>query len=217
MEAQFRSLDRAIQSQPMPPEFRDTQATVSCNDCHAKSLVKYHWLGLKCAICDSYNTAQLSILSEPGTETPAIEGGEPESRGVSEHSARERLPSTLLVPGSTRHRRHSSYMYPAEESPEADAIAQYPVPQRIARSVSPMNRRGFLDSFTALFSGDTDDSEYEDDDLDFWGREGPRSTTTVENIEEDIDDDIEDSDSDDEGDDCDGDDEEDEFELLGHR
>lgn len=216
MEAQFLSLDRAIESQPMPPQFRDTQAMVSCNDCYAKSLVKYHWLGLKCGICDSYNTAQLSILSDPGAEAPTVEDREAENRGIPEQITRERSPSTLLVPGSTLHRRHSSYMYPVEESPEADAIAQYPAPQRIARSVSPMNRRGFLDSFAALFSGDTDDSEYEDDDLDFWGREGPRSTTTVENIEDDIEDDIEDSDSD-EGDDCDGDDEEDVFELLGHR
>jgi ribosomal protein S27E len=50
METQFRNLDRTIESQPMPPQFQDTKALVSCNDCSAKSSTKYHWLGLKCAV-----------------------------------------------------------------------------------------------------------------------------------------------------------------------
>lgn len=50
MEMQFRQLDRAIESQPMPGQFRDTKALVYCNDCCAKTSVKYHWLGLKCAV-----------------------------------------------------------------------------------------------------------------------------------------------------------------------
>ena len=72
MEMSFRNLDRAIDSQPMPPQFRDTKALVYCNDCCARSSVQYHWLGLKCAICDSYNTAQLQILSEipPNSHSP---------------------------------------------------------------------------------------------------------------------------------------------------
>lgn len=48
MESTFRNLDRTIQSQPMPAEFEDTRALIYCNDCGAKSFVKYHWLGLKC-------------------------------------------------------------------------------------------------------------------------------------------------------------------------
>lgn len=50
MEARFRNLDHTIESQPMPPEFRDTKAFVHCNDCGAKSAVQYHWLGLKCEL-----------------------------------------------------------------------------------------------------------------------------------------------------------------------
>ena len=50
MEMQFRHLERAIESQPMPPQFQDTKALVYCNDCSAKTTVKYHWLGLKCAM-----------------------------------------------------------------------------------------------------------------------------------------------------------------------
>ena len=50
METQFRNMDRAIESQPMPAQFEDTKALVYCNDCYAKSSVKYHWLGLKCGV-----------------------------------------------------------------------------------------------------------------------------------------------------------------------
>jgi hypothetical protein len=217
METQFRNLDRAIDNQPMPPQFRDTKAMVSCNDCYAKSAVKYHWLGLKCAICDSYNTVQLSILSDPAVPVPASENREGDSRASAEQSARERSTSHLLAPGPTRHRRHSSYMYPAEGASEADGLPSYSVRQRIARSVSPMHRRGLLDSFAAIFGGDTDDSEYEEDDLDFWGRDGPRSTTTAENIEDDVEDTDSDDDSASAADDCDEGDDEDQFQLLGHR
>lgn len=50
MEMQFRQLDRTIEAQPMPPQFRDTTAWVYCNDCCAKTSVRYHWLGLKCGV-----------------------------------------------------------------------------------------------------------------------------------------------------------------------
>ncbi|KAL4868186.1 hypothetical protein BDV12DRAFT_186169 [Aspergillus spectabilis] len=62
MEATFRNLDRTIQSQPMPADFKDTKAIITCNDCGTKSVVKYHWLGLRCDMCESYNTTQLSVL-----------------------------------------------------------------------------------------------------------------------------------------------------------
>lgn len=48
MEATFRGLDRAIEAQPMPADFEDTKALIYCNDCCAKSVAMYHWLGLKC-------------------------------------------------------------------------------------------------------------------------------------------------------------------------
>lgn len=214
METHFRNLDRAIDNQPMPSEFRDTQAMVSCNDCCAKSAVKYHWLGLKCAICDSYNTVQLSILSDPDVAVPGMENREAVSGTVTEQGDGELSFSALLIPPPRR--RHSSYMHPAEGVLEIDGLPPFSVPQRIARSVSPMHRRGFLDSVAALLGGETDESEADDDDLDFWGRDGPRSSTTAEIIE----DDIEDTDSDESAsvaDDCEEGEDEDQFELLGHR
>ena len=50
MEMTFKQIDRDIESQPMPAQFQDTKALVYCNDCSAKTTVKYHWMGLKCAV-----------------------------------------------------------------------------------------------------------------------------------------------------------------------
>lgn len=67
MDLQWRKLTQAIESQPMPETFANTRAVVKCNDCSAKSSVKYHWLGNQCGSCDSYNTNELRILG--GTES----------------------------------------------------------------------------------------------------------------------------------------------------
>lgn len=67
MESQFRRLDRHIEEQPMPEEYRNNRAYVFCNDCQTRSTTKYHWLGSKCAICESYNTTQLELLGPPQT------------------------------------------------------------------------------------------------------------------------------------------------------
>jgi tyrosyl-DNA phosphodiesterase 2 len=66
MEYQFRNFDIAILNQPMPAEYADARAVISCNDCSAKTQTVYHWLGLKCAVCRSYNTTQLQLLNMPG-------------------------------------------------------------------------------------------------------------------------------------------------------
>jgi hypothetical protein len=218
METQFRNLDRAIDNQPMPPQFQDTEAMVSCNDCYAKSAVKYHWLGLKCAICDSYNTAQLSILSDPSVAVPDIESREAGSRTVLDQGTGESTSPALVVPGPTRYRRHSAHALPPTEMSETSVgFPPYSVPQRTARSVSPMHRRGLFDSFVAILGGETDDSRYEDDELDFWGRDEQRSATTLDNIEDDMDDSDSDGDSVSATDDCDEGEDEDLFQLLGHR
>ncbi|KAF2086160.1 zf-CHY-domain-containing protein, partial [Saccharata proteae CBS 121410] len=63
MELQWRKLEHAIQSQPMPPQFADTRAVIHCNDCSVRSSVMYHWLGNQCGHCDSFNTNELQLLS----------------------------------------------------------------------------------------------------------------------------------------------------------
>ncbi|KAJ5212693.1 uncharacterized protein N7498_004339 [Penicillium cinerascens] len=91
MESTFRNLDRTIESQPMPEEFTDTKGLIYCNDCGAKSVVKYHWLGLKCDLCESYNTAQMRVLH--GDVSAVLE-----EEGVSDLSSRPRS-SSLNVNG----------------------------------------------------------------------------------------------------------------------
>ncbi|KAI1136582.1 zf-CHY-domain-containing protein [Hypoxylon sp. FL0543] len=212
MELQFRNLDIAIQTQPMPPEFQDTRALVLCNDCSAKSSVKYHWLGLKCGVCSSYNTAQLQILgmAEEAIETDLI-GRENQ---YSELSA-SRAPGTSEEVDATRtrdvRRRHSSNV-------ARSTINRPPLepdyPDRLARSVSPPANPALAWNPPAGFLAETEEEEREDL-LGFWSRV-PRSITS--NDGED-DDDAETSDdeymssSEYEEDEEDVDD----FELLGHR
>ncbi|KAF8544077.1 zinc-ribbon-domain-containing protein [Trichophaea hybrida] len=62
MESQFRSLDVEIESQPLPSPYAAWRCLISCNDCSAKSNVRFHFLGLKCDNCASYNTSQVRII-----------------------------------------------------------------------------------------------------------------------------------------------------------
>lgn len=220
METQFRNLDRAIDNQPMPPQFRNTLAMVSCNDCHAKSAVKYHWLGLKCAICDSYNTAQLSILSEPEAEAPVTGTGDAQSNSPMGQEPREMSSSTHLIPGISRSRRHSSHIHSSSSQGETGRISPFAVPSRVGRSVSPA--RGLGPFTNPLTSGAESDSG-DEDDLDFWGRDSPRtrrSRATHDDADAQDDNDIEyeddSSDSESENDD-DDDGEEEPFAIFGHR
>lgn len=52
----------------MPEEYRDKFMTVQCNDCQAKSRVKFHIMGGKCSKCRSYNTSRVgdNLMDENG-------------------------------------------------------------------------------------------------------------------------------------------------------
>lgn len=62
MESQFRALDAEIEAQPLPVPYDKWRCLISCNDCSAKDNVPFHFLGLRCENCKSYNTSQLRIL-----------------------------------------------------------------------------------------------------------------------------------------------------------
>ncbi|KAI5809012.1 zinc-ribbon-domain-containing protein [Peziza echinospora] len=62
MESQFRALDIEISSQPLPAPYDNWRCLISCNDCSARSNVSFHFLGLKCEICRSYNTRQIRLI-----------------------------------------------------------------------------------------------------------------------------------------------------------
>ncbi|OTA57862.1 zf-CHY-domain-containing protein [Hypoxylon sp. EC38] len=217
MELQFRNLDMAIQTQPMPPEFQDTRALVLCNDCSAKSSVKYHWLGLKCGVCSSYNTAQLQILgmTDEAIETDLI-GREAQ---FSELSA-SRGPGAADDIDGTRardiRRRHSSNV---ARSTINRPFMEPDYPDRLARSVSPPANLALAWNPPAGFLAETEEEEREDL-LGFWSRV-PRSITSNDGDDDDADasdDEYMSSSEDEEDEEEEGDEDDvDDFELLGHR
>jgi len=55
----FRMLDSAVRMQPMPHSYASTFSKVYCQDCCQEGLVHYHFVGLKCDKCGSYNTREI--------------------------------------------------------------------------------------------------------------------------------------------------------------
>ncbi|KAI0013263.1 zf-CHY-domain-containing protein [Xylariaceae sp. FL0662B] len=223
MELQFRNLDIAIQTQPMPPEFQDTRALILCNDCSAKSSVKYHWLGLKCGVCQSYNTAQLRILglADEAVSTDFL-GRDAEFSRLSASGNQ----GPIEVPESSGardiRRRHSSNV---ARTTTTEPTLDPQVPDRLARSVSPVpNHAPNWNSSTGSSVAEEEEDEDKEDILGFW-RRLPRSIASNDDDDDDDDnDDDEDaseeesvSSSEEEIGDEDEDDDLDDFELLGHR
>jgi len=195
METQFRRLDHHIDEQPMPEEYRDNRAYVFCNDCNSRSITKYHWLGLKCSICESYNTTQLELL-----------GPEQTPQQVREHNERAQRLGEAGLTASQSHTPAAEMMSPANEEVPLplqhampDQRAQSPIsphllphsPTRSTRSVTPVvgsyfgtgqqveeNRRG---SYFSIFSAGqpttpsgSRNEHANDEDMVFWGGHSPR-------------------------------------------
>jgi hypothetical protein len=59
MTEYFALLDSAIRMQPMPPAYAATTSNIYCQDCCKMGNVTYHFVGLKCQHCQSYNTREL--------------------------------------------------------------------------------------------------------------------------------------------------------------
>lgn len=228
METQFRNLDMLIQGQPMPTEFRDTKALVLCNDCSGKCTVAYHWLGLKCSICRSYNTVELQILGgAAGTVQAAVPRDQAPStsvqpvapvstpsvvqqREVSTRPASVTAISAAPTPVSEpavipNRRRHSSH----------GTELTHHISDRFARSLSPyIGTELHMGNFSNLGG----DSDSEDEMLGFWNTLSGGDTTSHREAESDSDEDSQMSDVEEE-DEEDEEEEEDENEifLIGHR
>ncbi|KAF3352112.1 hypothetical protein VD0004_g9289 [Verticillium dahliae] len=204
MQSQFRQLELSILSQPMPLELRNTRAVILCNDCSGKSTVPYHWLGLKCAICNSYNTAQIRLENSPFPEDAT---GHPAANPLTESTGSL---GAVDVPGTPR-RRHSSLT-------GVQLRAAVPLPDRLARSASPPLPPGLavpVPEGTAVH--DADDADDSDEDmLGLWGTRFHRSSDEEEDDVESLSDDAG-GDDDDEVDDEEEEDDENEIVLFGHR
>lgn len=240
MDIQFRHYDNAIATQPMPPEYNDTRAIVTCNDCSAKSQTAFHWLGLKCSVCRSYNTALVSLLNPPtnaalltpsgngsGMDAALLSSGgvgailaslpqdnvpatEESIAGPSEQLSQMTISPPSLAPidiprGSGTTRPGTS----AGEDVDPSAFSPYVIPNRVARSVSPI----------PVIGGPEDDDDREA--RDFWGGDANGNILTSGGESGDEGDESDDSSVEHEEDlDLDDDEEEDDDNdilLFGHR
>ena len=60
----WEDLDEQILLQPMQLQYRRYKANILCNDCLKETINNYHFIGVKCNNCGSYNT-QLNDLIKP--------------------------------------------------------------------------------------------------------------------------------------------------------
>ena len=58
MSEYFKLLDKEIEINVMPDEYIKI-INIRCNDCENQSETDFHFIGLKCGICNSYNTYQI--------------------------------------------------------------------------------------------------------------------------------------------------------------
>jgi len=222
MELQWRKLTQAIESQPMPEQFADTRVVIQCNDCSAKSSVKYHWLGNKCNTCDSYNTNELRLLSgleSDQTADESIDLSPPDSRNIASSpplrpSGEIRAARSYFLGAREGHDDHSR-----PSSVEVAPSLSYQMLERVSRSLSPLRNylgRSEEDMFGATIPSD-------DQALDFWGADGrflsgeEESAGSDSDSGESMEDEDEEVEEEDEEELDEGDDEVNDIELFGHR
>jgi len=98
MESQFRALDVEIENQPLPYPYSAWRCLISCNDCSAKSNVQFHFLGLKCDNCSSYNTSQVRIIRPEDEGAPTTVIDVPTTPQPISHTGLERMRSLSVLP-----------------------------------------------------------------------------------------------------------------------
>ena len=173
MESHFRNLDVAIACQPMPEEYRDSRAVVLCNDCSSRSSVPYHFLGLKCAICRSYNTRSLRVMGRPGNEQELDEQRLADALG--RHS-----PEAAAAAAGDEH--GSSIVQAANLLLGLEnATSGTATPMAIAfRNADTAASRAALDGSQTTSPLDQDDSD--DDIIGFWGPHSDLEQVTVPSL-----------------------------------
>lgn len=195
MEALFTNLANIIREQPMPEEFENVTSTILCNDCSAKCTTQYHFLGLRCQICRSYNTVELERSEMPGEragseQAPAPEHPVPVTPATQAHPQRS-LQDRTNGPSSTSG-LHSNTSH---------------VPYSLSQDVA--NPTGL---HTQAVPAPYPTIEDDDEELDFWGGETRSGPESEEDDDYEDDTDAEDSENEEEDDNDDED-----IMLFGHR
>ena len=62
MEINFKLLDEEIQNCALPSPYNTWRCVYKCNDCDTRGITSYHFLGIKCRSCYSFNTILLQVL-----------------------------------------------------------------------------------------------------------------------------------------------------------
>jgi hypothetical protein len=229
MESQFRRLDRSIEEQPMPVEYRDKKSYIFCNDCNSRCVAAYHWLGTKCVFCDSYNTVQLEMLGDDQSVQMQIQVEQEQDRaneaGVGERAitaSQTHTPVEELIPTAPATQEHAAPRPAPQRAHTVGPTATSPVVNspwlmphspsaRSARSVSPAVGSYFGTDSQRSTTPTTIASGYvgmaagmagaaaaagaelarristagraspmdEDEDMDFWGGQSPRSNNSI--------------------------------------
>jgi len=200
MESQFRALDLEIETQPLPEPYKNWRCLIGCNDCSAKSNVLFHFLGLKCENCKSYNTNQIRILRP--------EDGQDGGEGNMSPSAIPRIPERTTSSNSLLGGQANS---PPRLAPAEGEAALANANRAIAAAGEAIMELDGVEDLIIDDGWETEDSEDftdvdDDDDLRGFGGGG------VDAAEEDSEE--EDGDGDDDDDD---DDDDDLIQLIGHR
>ena len=159
MELQWRKLDHAIAAQPMPTQFERTRVQLQCNDCSAKSVGRYHWLGNKCGVCESYNTSELRVI-EPDEDPDearspnagVIVGPEPEPATQLEEGLEEMRDLSLRQPASATTTATTPSSPPAEVQPPERVDSANTSPRR------PLQLRELRPSRSYFLNADDDDA-----------------------------------------------------------
>lgn len=62
MEINFKLLDEEIHTCLLPMPYNTWRCVYKCNDCDTRGITNYHFLGIKCRSCYSFNTILLQVL-----------------------------------------------------------------------------------------------------------------------------------------------------------
>ena len=219
MESQFRRLDRHIEEQPMPEEYSDKRAYIFCNDCISRSVTSYHWLGLKCAVCESYNTSQLELLGPDRIPEVQEQVERLQEAGVGEAAmtaSQSHTPNEELTqPATTATSAPPLTIASLARSPPTGSPWLLPhSPTRSVRSVSPVVGSYFGTSQTVEVPRHGRSTE-DDEHVGFWGVNSPRDHDHID-AQDSEESSSDDSDAMDEGE-HDDDDEDDAMDIFGHR
>jgi Zinc-ribbon/CHY zinc finger/Ring finger domain len=219
MESQFRRLDRHIEEQPMPEEYRNKRAYIFCNDCNSRSVTSYHWLGLKCTLCESYNTSQLEMLGPDTTPEVQEQAERAQQLGVGEAgmtASQSHTPTEELTSPATTAMNVQSVAAAMARSPPTGSpwLLPHSPNSRSARSQSPIVGSYFATGQPMEAPRHGTPME-DDDDLNFWGAQSPRSQEALNTQESDESSSSEDLDAMDANDPDDED--EDAMDIFGHR